>query len=98
MIFFSGQGECGTGNWCFPDGTIGIEDIVGWMLTESMEYPTIICEANYSGHWANYCAQKGISGLECLAACRENEVAHQRGKCFQNRQENATEKGMSLGA
>ena len=74
MMYYTGHGEIGTGNWCFSDGTIGIQDIIGW-VPEGCEKPTICSDTCYSGVWANYCAQQRIEGFECLSACGENEAA-----------------------
>ena len=74
MLYYTGHGEIGTGNWCFSDGTIGIQDIIGW-VPEGCEKPTICSDACYSGVWANYCAQQRIEGFECLSACGDDEAA-----------------------
>ena len=68
MLYYTGHGEIGTGNWCLSDGTIGIQEIVQW-VPEGCEKPTICSDACYSGAWANYCAQQGVEGLQCLSAC-----------------------------
>ena len=70
MLYYTGHGEIGTGNWCFHDGTLGIQEIDD-MLPGDCFYPTIISDACYSGHWANYCFNKKIGGFDCLSASLE---------------------------
>ena len=74
MLYYTGHGEIGTGNWCFSDGTIGIQEIIDW-IPEGCEKPTICSDTCYSGVWANYCAQQRIEGFECLSACGDDEAA-----------------------
>jgi len=69
-LYYSGHGEIGTGNWCFADGTISIQEILD-MLPEGTYYPMIFSDACYSGHWANFCLKQKIAGFHCLAACPE---------------------------
>lgn len=68
MLYYTGHGEVGTGNWCFHDGTISIQEILD-MVPEEMLYPMIFSDTCYSGHWADFCLQKDIAGFHCLAAC-----------------------------
>ena len=70
MIYYTGHGEIGTGNWCFADGTISIQEIFD-MVPVGCIYPMIFSDACYSGHWANFCLIKGIPDFHCLAACPE---------------------------
>ena len=74
MLYYTGHGEIGTGNWCFADGTISIQEIFD-MVPVGGCYPMIFSDACYSGHWANFCLAKGISGFHCLAACPEYSMA-----------------------
>ena len=68
VLYYTGHGEIGTGNWCFADGTISIQEIFD-MVPYGCYYPMIFSDACFSGHWANFCLAKGISGFHCLAAC-----------------------------
>ena len=68
VLYYTGHGEIGTGNWCFRDGTISIEDLEN-LTPPGCFYPFIISDCCYSGHWADYCLKKGIDGFHCLAAC-----------------------------
>ena len=70
MLYYTGHGQVGTGNWCFDDGTISIEEIVD-LIPVQCYYPTIISDACYSGNWANYCCEENIGGFTCLSACPE---------------------------
>ena len=74
MLYYTGHGEIGTGNWCFADGTISIQEIFDKVPVDCI-YPMIFSDACYSGHWANFCLNKGIPGFHCLAACPEYSTA-----------------------
>ena len=74
MLYYTGHGEIGTGNWCFADGTISIQEIFD-MVSEGCYYPMIFSDACYSGHWANFCTRKNIPGFNCLAACPHYSTA-----------------------
>ena len=74
MLYYTGHGETGTGNWCFSDGTISIQEIFD-MVPGGCYYPLIFSDACYSGHWANFCLGKSIGGFHCLAACPEFPTA-----------------------
>ena len=75
ILYYTGHGEIGTGNWCFDDGTISIEEILDMLGTGGTYYPMIFSDACYSGHWANFCLKKDIAGFHCLAACMEYSKA-----------------------
>ena len=79
VLYYTGHGEVGTGNWCFHDGTISIQEIEELVPPKS-SYPLIISDACYSGHWANYCARKKLPGFECLAAAPEFATAQDTGE------------------
>ena len=74
ILYYTGHGEIGTGNWCFSDGTISIQEILD-MRPKGTYYPMIFSDACYSGHWANFCLEKNIAGFHCLAACMEYSKA-----------------------
>ncbi|KAL9953314.1 hypothetical protein ACROYT_G040712 [Oculina patagonica] len=74
MLYYTGHGEIGTGNWCFHDGTISIQEIFD-MLPGGAYYPMIFSDACYSGHWANFCCEKNIASFHCLAACPDFSTA-----------------------
>lgn len=74
MLYYTGHGELGTGNWCFSDGTIGIQEIID-LMPKGTYYPMIFSDACYSGHWANFCLNEKISGFHCLAAYPEYTTA-----------------------
>ena len=68
VIYYTGHGEIGTGDWCFRDGTISIEELEV-SIPQDCSHPFIISDCCYSGRWADYCLNKGIDGFHCLAAC-----------------------------
>ena len=74
ILYYTGHGEVGTGNWCLADGTISIQEIID-MVPVGCFSPMIFSDACYSGHWANFCLKKGISDFHCLAACPEYSTA-----------------------
>lgn len=74
MLYYTGHGETGTGNWCFADGTVSIKEIYD-LVPGDCFYPLIFSDACYSGHWANFCLRKGIESFHCLAACPDYSSA-----------------------
>ena len=68
MLYYTGHGEIGTGNWCYANGTISIREITD-MVPEECFYPMIFSDSCYSGNWANFCLSNEIEGFECLSAC-----------------------------
>ena len=78
MLYYTGHGEKGTGNWCFKDGKISIKTILD-ILPKGTLPPMIFSDTCYSGHWANFCVEKNIVGFHCLAACPEYSKAIDRG-------------------
>ena len=74
ILYYTGHGEIRTGNWCFADGTISIQEILD-MRPEGSYYPMIFSDACYSGHWANLCLKEDIAGFHSLAACPEYSKA-----------------------
>ena len=78
MLYYTGHGEKGTGNWCFKDGKISIKTILD-ILPEGTLPPMIFSDTCYSGHWANFCLEKNIAGFHCLAACPEYSKAFDGG-------------------
>jgi len=74
ILYYTGHGEIGTGNWCFKDGKISTQEIID-TLPDKTHYPMIFSDACYSGHWANFCLEKKFVGFHCLAACPEYSKA-----------------------
>jgi len=75
ILYYTGHGQTGTGNWCFSDGTLSIQEIEE-DRPDGCDYPLVISDACYSGHWANYCREENLPGFECLAAAPEFSVAY----------------------
>ena len=74
MITYEGHGQTGTGNWCFHDGTLGIEDIEKMVVDQ---YPLIIADCCFSGHWAWYCRKKDSNlHFHTLSASPQYSVAY----------------------
>ena len=83
VIYYTGHGEVGTGDWCFSDGTLSIKEIED-LLPGGTYFPLIIADCCYSGHWANYCLERNeseekqkqrIIKFHCLSACPEYSTA-----------------------
>ena len=51
VLYYTGHGEVGSGDWCFSNGTISISEIEK-ILPGGTFYPLIIADCCYSGHWA----------------------------------------------
>ena len=66
VIYYTGHGEIGTGNWCFKDGTISLKELED-ITPPGCLYPIIISDCCYSGNWADYCLYR--DDIYCLAAC-----------------------------
>ena len=76
MMYYTGHGQVGTGNWCFNDGTISVDEILGLIPNgPGWSYPTFFCDTCYSGNWANLCLTKLLPDLHCLSACPEYTTA-----------------------
>ena len=75
ILYYTGHGQVGTGDWCFSDGTLSIQEIEE-DVPRGCLYPLIISDACYSGRWANYCRAEELPGFECLAASPEFSAAY----------------------
>ena len=77
VVYYTGHGEIGTGNWCFANGTLSLHEIED--LLEGCSYPLIISDSCYSGHWANLCINRTLPKTNCLAACPKYSAARDTG-------------------
>lgn len=91
LIWYSGHGQRGSGNWCFKDGILGFEELL--TLYEAHfrgRLLTVVTDCCFSGHWAYQLAEtmdrKGIPPcghraeeegylLQLYAACQPHERA-----------------------
>lgn len=91
LIYYTGYGEKGTGNWCFKDGTISFQEI--FTLYETYlkgKLLYIYSDCCYSGNWVVDCAKCldktgiGACGHEAMqqgmlfkifTSCRPNQKA-----------------------
>merc|ERR1719347_54063 len=74
IIYYTGHGQAGTGNWFFQDGTLSIQDIEKLVCSQ---YPLIIADCCFSGHWANYCRKYDQTrGFHTLSAAPEFSVSY----------------------
>ena len=71
MLYYTGHGALGSGNWIF-DGNrkqveVSIEEIIE-IIPKSVEKVFISSDACSSGHWADYCVRKRNCKLEIFAS------------------------------
>ena len=52
---------------------------MGKQIQDSKFRQTWFVTACYSGTWAFYCCNKGVTGFECLSACRMDQSAFDTG-------------------
>ena len=93
LIWYTGHGEKGTGNWIFKDGSVKFEDI--YSLYKNFfkgRYLYIVTDCCYSGCWVEDCAKLlDEDGIKCghsakyqgvyikvFAACLLNEPAYDK--------------------
>ena len=58
IIWYTGNGEKNTGNWCFKDGVITFQDIFGlYMDCLRRKQLTIHSDCSYSGNWIKDCVK-----------------------------------------
>ena len=59
IIFYTGNGEKNTGNWCFKDGVITFQEIFGIYMAQFLgKRLTINTDCSYSGNWIKDCAKQ----------------------------------------
>ena len=59
IIFYTGNGEKDTGNWCFKDGVITFLEIYGiYMAQFQGKRLTINSDCSYSGNWIKDCVKQ----------------------------------------
>ena len=58
MIWYTGHGEEGTGNWCFKDGVITFEEVFALYIKHFQgKLLGLICDCCYAGHWIQRCGE-----------------------------------------
>ena len=91
VVWYTGNGEGNTGNWCFKDGVITFQDIFGlYMDCFRGKRLTIVSDCSYSGNWKQISArlmdELGISAcghhsrdqrilLKCFCSCQHDQKA-----------------------
>ena len=74
-VYYLGNSEKDTGNWCFKDGTISFQEIFNiYRRHPSVKGLDIISDCSYSGQWVRECA-KTLDSLHippCGHRAREN--------------------------
>jgi len=77
ILYYTGHGEICSGDWCFSDGTLSIQEIESLFCGNL--HPLIISDCCFSGHWANYCMNKNIPNSDiqfhCLSASPDFSVS-----------------------
>ena len=77
MIWYTGHGEEGTGNWCFKDGVITFEEVFALYKKHfEAKLLSLVCDCCYAGHWIQRCGETldsmGIGA--CGHQARQNGV------------------------
>ena len=58
LIWYTGHGEKGTGNWCFKDGVITFEEVFDLYKRHFRgKLLYLICDCSYAGHWIQRCGE-----------------------------------------
>ena len=58
LIWYTGHGEEGTGNWCFKDGVITFEEVFALYKKHFRgKLLYLICDCCFSGHWVQRCGE-----------------------------------------
>jgi hypothetical protein len=73
VLYYLGNSETNTGNWCFKDGTISFQEIFN-IRASSIKVLNIVSDCSYSGQWVRECA-KTLDSLHippCGHRAREN--------------------------
>ena len=92
LIWYTGHGEEGTGNWCFKDGVITFEEVFDLYKKHFRgKLLYLICDCCFSGHWIQRCgetldsmgigacghqARKNDILIKVGTACKQDEKAH----------------------
>ena len=60
VIYYTGQAEKETGNWCFANDMISLSDIFNIIETQCEYYGKIgiLCDCSYSGNWCHEYVKK----------------------------------------
>lgn len=61
VLYYTGHGAAGSGNWCFSDGQLSFDDVKA--CCEGAQAPWIVIDCCYSGHWANLSRAKGWASV-----------------------------------
>ncbi|CAE7553134.1 unnamed protein product, partial [Symbiodinium microadriaticum] len=67
MLYYTGHGAAGSGNWCFEDGCLSFSDICE-LLPVGTEHLWILADCCFSGHWANQARHMYDKKVEVVAA------------------------------
>ena len=68
MLFYTGDSEEGSGNWCFKDGVITFQDIFDiYMECFKGKRLSITSDCSYSGSWVKECAK--VYDSQGIPAC-----------------------------
>jgi len=51
-IYYTGHGETNTGNWCFKDGTVSLDEILQIVKQYKLRTLAISSDCCYAGNWA----------------------------------------------
>ena len=76
LIWYTGHGESGTGNWVLKDGCLGFKDVYTlYMRCFKGRYLYIVTDCCYSGSWVEECARLlDEGGIECGHDCKRERI------------------------
>ena len=79
VLYFTGFGQKDTGNWCFVDGVVTLNEVVDTIRRQNKKlYIDIYCDCSYAGNWAE--GVKSYEGKDALifiyAATVPGQQAH----------------------
>jgi len=79
MIYYTGYGDEGTGDWCFPDGKLSFEKLISLHLSDKVLY--IYSDTCFSGHW---CRKPPLVNVKVFSAsaAEKNAVEANFSKAF----------------
>lgn len=74
-LYYTGHGAKHTGDWCFLDGTISLEEVATRKLNHMGTdlQLVIVSDACYSGCWVQECIKKYKDG-QCTARCNDYNI------------------------
>jgi len=67
VIYYTGHGARGSGDWCFSDSTVSFNDVKSIFKSVGCRSPWLVIDCCFAGHWANVSRAESYGAV--LAAC-----------------------------